>query len=937
MPKPILTTKLYIPSPRPSVVLRSRLTERLNASYHRKLTLISAPAGFGKTTLLSAWAVVCNQPVAWLSLDEEHNDPTRFLVYFVAALRTLDLNVYPKSSVVVPPRPTEGLKLQPLFEHAPNYVEGAPQLGESVLGALHLPQPPPLTALLTTLLNELTTVSQNFILVLDDYHCVESQVVNQALIFILEHMPPLMHLVIATREVPPLPLARFRARDQVTELRAQDLRFTQVEATEFLNQVMDLNLSIADIAALESRTEGWITGLQLAAISLQGHQDATDFIQSFSGSHTFVLDYLVEEVLQQQPEPIRKFLLCTSILERLCGSLCDAVLPQSSPSGQEMLEYLERANLLLVPLDDKRAWYRYHHLFAEALQARLTREHPDSVKELHLRACGWYERHNLRSAAIQHALAGQDFERAAELIEQEWSANSGTYFQNAVWTGWVQRLPDALIRSRLTLSLGFAWALLFSGDLQAAADRLRDANRLLELTTNGNGSLQALLAIAWAFHAQAIGENASTIKHAHQAITCLSEEDPYISGLASSLLGLAYWTNGDLDDAIKYMSDATVRLRMAGHFLYAISGTYVLASIKIAQGHLFDAVNTYKEALHFVATLGEPPLLGTADLHLGLSRLYREQGKVEDAREHLLKGESLGEQAALPEWPYGLYLTQAQFKVDQGEFDEALHYLEEAEKLYRGGPVPNIRPVAALKTQIWLRQGRLAEALHWVRSRGLSVEDDISYLYEFEHTILARALIACYEIDRAEQAIREAVALLVRLLKAAEEGGSKSSMIEILVLQALAYKVQGNTALALLSLERSLSLAEPEGYVRIYIDEGMPMAELLRTAATQGIMPDYTGKLLAAFDVERQQHSGQTASPHTQPLVPHPEPLSEPLSKRELEILSLIAADKKNQEIANQLFISLNTVRYHTKNLYGKLGVNKRTQAVAKAQELNLI
>ena len=386
MPEPILTTKLYIPPPRANAVLRSRLIDRLNTSLHRKLTLISAPAGFGKTTLLSEWAVTCKQPVAWLSLDEEHNDPTRFLVYLVAALRTLALSK----------------------------VEGAPQLGESVLDALQSPQPPPLNALLTTLLNEITIVSQNFILVLDDYHNLESKAVNQALIFLLEYMPPLMHLVIATREVPPLPLSRFRARDQVTELRAHDLRFTQVETTEFLNQVMDLNLSIGDIAALERRTEGWITGLQLAAlalqgfalqgISLQGDHDATDFIKSFSGSHSFVLDYLVEEVLQQQPENIQNFLLCTSILERLCGSLCDAVLPQSSASGQEIgqsvLEYLERANLLIVPLDDKRGWYRYHHLFADALRVRLTKEHPDDVRDLHLRACGWYEQHNLRSAAI---------------------------------------------------------------------------------------------------------------------------------------------------------------------------------------------------------------------------------------------------------------------------------------------------------------------------------------------------------------------------------------------------------------------------------------------------------------------------------------------------------------------------------------------------------
>ena len=504
-----------------------------------------------------------------------------------------------------------------------------------------------------------------------------------------------------------------------------------------------------------------------------------------------------------------------------------------------------------------------------------------------------------------HALAAQDFERAADLIEREWSANSGTYFQNAIWTGWVQRLPDTLIRTRLTLSLGFAWALLFSGELQAAADRLRDANRLLGLAVKANGSfdspsnsassnstdvandeqhhsLRSLLAIAWAFHAQAIGDNAGTIKHAHQALSLLSssgkvalpqvgsdhilkgqdgtelfrrtisEEDHYIIGLASSLLGLAYWANEDLDAAIRYMSDATARLRMTGHFLYAISGAYVLASIKIVQGRLFDAINIYKETLQFATTLGEPALPGTADLHLGLSKLYREQGKVDAAREHLLKCEALGKQAALPEWPYALKLAQACFKEDQGKLDDALKLIEEAEQFYRRGPVPNVRPVAALKTQVWLRQGRLAEALHWIRSRGLSIEDGLTYLHEFEHITLARALITRYEIDQAEQAIHQAVGLLARLLKAAEEGQRNGSVLEILVLQALAHKIQGNTPIALKPLERALTLAEPEGYVRVFVDEGMPVAELLRAAVRQGIMPDYTGKLLAAFGAEKQ-------------------------------------------------------------------------------------
>ena len=471
--------------------MRPRLVERLNAGLPCKLTLISAAAGFGKTTLLSEWVATCEQPVAWLSLDEEHHDPSRFLTYLVSALQTITFNK----------------------------AKGMAQLGERVLTALKSPQPPPFNSLLTTLINDIMAVPENVMLILDDYHLIKSESVNQALAFLIQHLPPsVMHLVLATREDPPLPLARLRARGQLSELRAPDLRFTPVETAKFLNQVMALNLSPEEITALENRTEGWIAGLQLAAISLQKHPDTAHFIQSFSGSHHFVLDYLVEEILEQQPDGIQTFLLSTSILECLCGALCDAVLPQLSTPGQEILEHLERTNLLLVPLDDKRTWYRYHHLFSEALQTRLTRVQPDKVAELHLSACTWYEQHNFRSNAIRHALAARHFERAADLIELEWSANIGIYYQNATWKNWVQALPDELVRSRMMLSLGLAWELLFSGQLQAAEDRLKDADRLLKLTVNTRDSLEAspssqddkifrsqqgLLGVAWAFHAQA--------------------------------------------------------------------------------------------------------------------------------------------------------------------------------------------------------------------------------------------------------------------------------------------------------------------------------------------------------------------------------------------------------------------------------------------------
>ena len=446
MSTPILATKLYIPRLRPNVVSRPRLIERLNEGLHRNLILISAPAGFGKTTLVSEWVAGCDRPVAWLSLDEGDNDPTRFLTYLVAALQTI-----------------------------------APNIGVGVLGALQSPQPPPTEAILTALLNEITAIPDNFVLVLDDYHVLDAKPIDHALTFLSSICHHSMHLVIATREDPQLPLARLRARGQLTELRAADLRFTASEAAEFLNQVMGLGLSAADIAALEDRTEGWIAGLQLAALSLQGRQDVPGFIRAFAGDHRYIVDYLVEEVLQRQPEPVRSFLLQTSILDRLHGPLCDAVTGQEE--GNARLEALERGNFFVVPLDDKRHWYRYHHLFAEVLSAHLMAEQPDQVATLHRRASEWYEQNGLAADAIRHALAAEDFERAADLIELAVPAMRRSR-QEATVLGWLKALPDELVHCRPVLSVGYAWALLAVGELEAVEARLRDAERWLDTTAD---------------------------------------------------------------------------------------------------------------------------------------------------------------------------------------------------------------------------------------------------------------------------------------------------------------------------------------------------------------------------------------------------------------------------------------------------------------------
>ncbi len=925
-PYPILQTKLRIPPIRPELVSRPRLIERLNAGLNRKLTLISAPAGFGKTTLVSAWvAALTPGPspsgrgegvrAAWLSLDEGDNDPIRFLTYFIAALQTITANV-----------------------------------GAGVLGTLHASQPqsPPTVSILTALLNEITTIPGNFILVLDDYHVIDAKPVDNVLTFLLEHLPPQMHLVIATREDPHLPLARLRARGQLTELRAADLRFTSSEAADFLNQVMGLNLSAEDIAALETRTEGWIAGLQLAAISMQGHQDAASFIKSFTGSHHFVLDYLMEEVLHQQTESVQTFLLRTSILDRMCGPLCDAVLPAPSTSGQETLEYLERTNLFIVPLDSERRWYRYHHLFADLLRQRLRQAHLEQIPTLHSRASEWYEENSLPSDAIRHALAAEDFERAADLAELSWP-DWNEPFQSIAWLGVAKALPEELVRARPVLSVLYAQAYLSAGKLEAAEARLLDAERWLEPTTGMSDrpeapstkmvvvdeeqfrSLPASLAAARAYYAMAIGDVPGTVKYARRALDLLPERDHLRRASLTALLGLTYWAQGDLEAASRIFSDGLAGMQRAGDIPGAIGSTFVLADIRMTLGHLHEAASTYERALKLATEFGKPMPSGAEDVYTGISALHRERGDLEAAAQDLATSKKLGEQVELPDWQYRWCIAQARLKETLGDLDSALDLLDEAERLYVLTPLPNVRPIAAMKARVWVRQGRLAEALGWARERGLSVDAGLSYLREFEHITLARVLIAQYESDQLDGSIHEAVELLECLLQGAEEGGRTGSVIEILLLQALAHHAQGNIPRALDPLERALTLAEPEGYVRLFVDEGPPMARLLYEALSRRIAPDYVRRLLAAVPVAEPEQAHKLA-PKT-----HGTEWVEPPSERELEVLQLIAEGLTNQEIASKLFLSLNTVKVHTRNIYSKLGAHHRAEAVARARALGIL
>lgn len=909
----LLTTKFYIPTARSEIVRRTQLIKQLNDGLNRKLSLISGPAGFGKTTLVTEWlanleidtynGAVAENKVAWLSLDEGDNDQARFLMYFISSL---------------------------------NQIKGInPAFGKVALSMLHSPDPPPPDAILTSLINEFAEIPDKIILVLDDYHVIDSKPVDENLCFLLEHMPPQLHLVITTREDPDLPLARLRARDQLTELRAADLRFTSSETAEFLNRVMSLELSAEDIDALEARTEGWVAGLQLAALSMQGHSDTSSFIRSFIGSHRFVLDYLAGEVLERQPERVRNFLLQTAILDRLSGSLCDAVTAQEG--GRGMLESLERGNLFVVPLDDQGQWYRYHQLFADVLQAHLKETQPEQVSCLQQRASEWYEQNGFPSDAIRHALAAEDFERAAGLIELAWSAMDRSY-QSSTWLGWVKALPEVLVQARPVLSVGYAWALLDGGELEASEVRLHDAECLLDTPTDKMvvvdkelfRSLPASIATARAYRSLALGNVPNTVKYAQRALELTPEDDWVRYIQATSLLGLAQYTSGDLPAAERSLANFHMNLRKSGEIQTLIGITFLLADIRAALGRLHEAESIYQQSIRIATNQGEPMPLGSADLYRGLAELYIERGDLETSAQHLQTSQILGVQVATTDWLHRLYVSQARLNEAQGDLDGALALLDEAERVYIRGPLPDVRPTAALKTQVWLKQGRLAEALGWAREQELSVDDEICYRREFEHITLARVLIAAGKSDRGAGSLDEAIQLLGRLLEAAETGGRLGSAIQILLLQALAFQAQDNLPHALAPLERALVLAEPEGYVRIFVDEGEEMQSLIKKQSRNRDhqLSGYIDKLLAAFS--------QPAAGPKSGIMHQKTNLLEPLSERELEVLKLLRSESSGPEIAQQLIVSLNTFRSHTKNIYKKLGVNNRRAAVRRAEDLDL-
>jgi LuxR family maltose regulon positive regulatory protein len=919
----LLSTKLHIPAPRPALVPRRRLIERLEEGLDSRLTLISAPAGFGKTTLISKWvdhlqfnpesANQITYRIAWLSLDEGDNDPARFLAYFITALNRSDGR--------------------------------GKTLGDGALVMLNSSQPPPVEEVLTTLINEMSTFPDRIVITLDDYHLIEAQVIHDAFTFFIEHLPPTVRLVVSTREDPNLPLARLRARNELTELRAADLRFTSPEAAEFLNRVMGLDLSTDDIAALEARTEGWIAGLQLAAISMQGSTDAAGFIKSFTGSHRYVMDYLIEEVLEQQSESIQRFLLQTAILQRFTAPLCDALTGEEN--GQGILETLDQTNLFIVPLDEERRWYRYHHLFADLLRQRLKQTQQALLPILHSKASAWYEQNGFFDEAVEHALRSGEFGQAVDLIEENvddlWARG-----EHAKLKHWLNKLPVALVCSKPRVCIFHAWYLFASGQHDAADRCLQDVELTFETSTARTPEtdpqdldllagpdqviLQGRVAAIRSFMDTHRGDLAGMIRHAHQALEYLPEQDRTWRAIIAIVLGDVYGFKGDMTAAYEARFEAVKTCQAAGDIYYVMLASMKLAITLRSQGRLQHTMELCQQQIRVANEWGLSNTALNGLMLVIVGEVLVEYNDLDGALAKALNGVGLFERGvdlAILGWGY---MCLIRILFSRGDLAGVEEIIQKMGKIAHESKVPPwiTNQMSTWQARLWLEQDQLEAATQWAVDCGLGIDEELKPLHEidyfllFDYIMLARILIAQGRLD-------EATGLLEGLLETAERGGRTTRMIEILLLLALAYQAKGEIEQALIPLAQALNLAKPEGFIRCFVDEGPPMARLLFAAMTHEIAADYVQRLLGAFPTTEP---GQIAPSNFQ--VSNSEWV-EALSERELEVLGLIAEGLTNPDIATRLFLSVNTVKVHTRNIYGKLSVHNRTQAIARSHALGLL
>jgi len=910
MAAPLLATKLSIPSTGKYLVERPYLATKLDECLHPgcRLVLISAPAGYGKTTLLTAWLAKLNSSeqrpaplIAWVSLDDRDNEPVLFWSYIITAIQT---------------------------QHE--------AVGKQSLNQLRGAIPPDLEGSLALLINELNEISNPFVLIVDDYHFIRNPAIHQSLAFLFEHLPGQFHVILASRTDPPLPLALLRGRGQLLEIRQNDLRFSTKDAGSFLNSGMSLNLSSRAVEALNQKTEGWIAGLQMAALSLReaatsgDYERIENFISAFSGSNRYILDYLIEEVLNQQPEEIQNFLLKTSILDRFCNSLCEALLADmegdSSRDPQKVLEYLDSNNLFLIPLDKERYWYRYHRLFADLLRKSLAqRFDPAVVTRLHKSASEWHQKNGSISESVDHALAANDFEQAAGLAEEF----AMTMFVAGEWVtllGWVKRLPESFIRSRAWLCIYYAWGLIFTGQLEPVESLLRTAEELIQ---NGSGKIDhqdilGNIAVIRARVAARKDDLQQALGLAQRASAILPQENLMARSAAEFVKGEAYFEEGSLAQAMEGFLQAKSLGETAANLYVIVPAITETVKILKIQGKLWEAADLYQKAIELLEGQEErhPRLYGP--VFVGYGDLLREWNDLPSAHKFTTRGIEVSEKYGNTNTTALGYATLAWIRHAQGDPLGAEKASRKSIQLIRDVYSRTAKMVIASRVGLSLAHGKIQQALACLEENRIDSATSLCFANEFGCTALARVLLAQ---EKQEEALR----LLDDLLTGLQAGGYLGWLIQVQNLRAMALYSLNKPANAIRALETSLAQAEPEGYIRSFVDEGEPMEKLLAVAVQKGIHTEYASQLLASFP----------NSP--QPLVREMKvrnqnlDLVESLSAREIDVLQLIAEGLTNKEIALRLCVSVRTVKFHTTSIYSKLEVNGRAHAAIKAKELGIL
>ena len=895
MVQPLLSTKLLAPTHRATLVLRRRLFETLDQSLAHKVTIVSAPAGFGKTTLVGEWIKQRNIPTAWLSLDDNDNDPIRFLSYFIKALQTINTNI-----------------------------------GETALEILQSPQAQINEPLLITLVNEIgLAIPGETILVVDDYHVAETPQINKIVYFLLNRLPPSLHILIVSRSDPSLPVALLRGRGELNELRQDALRFTTEEAAEFFNKVKHLQLTGNQVAALVARTEGWISGLQMAAGSIEGNESIPAFIQSFTSSNRYIFDYLIEEILNHQPDNIQEFLLDTSILGRLSNELCNDVMNRFD--SQTILEYLERTNLFILPLDKDRQWYRYHHLFADLLQKQLLQKRSDSIGELHKRASSWFDKKGFSEEAITHALATKDFEFAANVLEQNIPVLMSRGERLSLIEKFFGKIPKEFIRSRPVLSVQQIWGMAFSGRLDEAEERFREIENHPEIEKNRE--ISGHIALIQALIANMRGDMGSAISLAHQADDFLPEKDVVVRGMIPYILGNGYLETGKPKEAERAYEQIK-QFGIVSNSLWAKTVAYHgLAQIKKLRGQLMEAKTLCNELLQIAAIRKAERYGFLCGIYFELGDVLRECNNLDSARKMVTEGLELSESWGIPTDLVSGYVILARIYLAQANLESAADAISKAEKAKEMGNIFRVIQTKfdTCQVQMWLQQGSLSVASGWADEIKTKLNDfeqdkDFDFVNEMEFIGLARVWMAIGIKGKDKSNLDKSIHLLSRLANSAQESQRFYRLIEILVLQTIVFDHLGDEEKAFEVLEKCISLAQPENCIRLFLDEGQPMRSILNRAQEKGIGLPFSKTLLEAFDIQVK-------------VLPEPirPALFESLSDREVEVLMLLPTKMTAAEMAENLIVAKSTVDTHIKHIYSKLGVNRRMEAVQRAKELGLL